>query len=230
MTCHDRRPDIGAYVVGALEPAERARLEEHLAGCPQCRDELADLAGLPGLLGHLTASEVELGPPSPSAGALDRMLAAFADRRRAERRRRVLAAVAAVVVLVGGASAAGALLGRGSSPAPAAKAVATATATDPRTHVAATAWLRPTTWGTAVQLRLSGVPSDAHCKLVAVAKDGHTEQAGSWEATYTGTADVTGAVSVSPADLVRLDVVTFAGDRLVSVPVSHGAGGNATTG
>ncbi len=38
---HDRRSDeIAAYLLGALEPAEAAELERHLAGCEECRTEL----------------------------------------------------------------------------------------------------------------------------------------------------------------------------------------------
>jgi anti-sigma factor RsiW len=41
---HDRcQDDIGAYLLSALEPAEQAEFERHLAGCPECRAELEDL-------------------------------------------------------------------------------------------------------------------------------------------------------------------------------------------
>ncbi|MCK9896208.1 anti-sigma factor [Frankia sp. AgB32] len=49
---------LGAYVLGALDPAERSELEIHLAGCAVCRAELASLAGLPGLLSRLRLSDV----------------------------------------------------------------------------------------------------------------------------------------------------------------------------
>ena len=35
--------DAGAFVLGALEPAEHAAFEQHLAGCPECRDEVEQL-------------------------------------------------------------------------------------------------------------------------------------------------------------------------------------------
>jgi anti-sigma-K factor RskA len=41
---HDwRRDDIAAYLLGALEPGEAAELERHLAGCPECEQELQRL-------------------------------------------------------------------------------------------------------------------------------------------------------------------------------------------
>jgi hypothetical protein len=45
--------EIGVYVLGALAPAERAAFERHMAECAVCREEVAELAVLPGLLGRL---------------------------------------------------------------------------------------------------------------------------------------------------------------------------------
>jgi hypothetical protein len=59
--CAAVRISLGVYVLGALEPGERAVTEAHLAGCPACRDELVLLAGLPGLLGRLSLAEVTGG-------------------------------------------------------------------------------------------------------------------------------------------------------------------------
>jgi anti-sigma factor RsiW len=215
MNCSQTRLSLGAYVLGALDPAERCAVQTHLDGCPVCRDELAEFAGLPGLLSHLTADEVEAGAPAASSALLDRLLAAVAAERRRTVRARWLTAVAAAVVLGVGALAGVTLTGGGGQ-----RPVAVASATDPHTHVAATVWLRPKQWGTEVSLRLRGVAADERCSLVAVASDGHRESAGSWQASYSGNADVTGAVSVAPAQLTRLDVVTFAGRTLVSVPVA----------
>jgi anti-sigma factor RsiW len=41
---HDQlQDDVGAYLLGALDPAEQAAFERHLAGCPECRSELEEL-------------------------------------------------------------------------------------------------------------------------------------------------------------------------------------------
>jgi len=41
---HDRfQDDIGAYLLSALEPAEQAAFEGHLATCPECRAEVEEL-------------------------------------------------------------------------------------------------------------------------------------------------------------------------------------------
>jgi hypothetical protein len=48
--CADIRVQLGIYVFGAITPPDRATVVRHLATCPNCRDELVGLAGLPGLL------------------------------------------------------------------------------------------------------------------------------------------------------------------------------------
>lgn len=52
MRC-DYAHDDGAYVLGALSPTERSSYERHLATCPACREAVAEIAVLPGLLGRL---------------------------------------------------------------------------------------------------------------------------------------------------------------------------------
>lgn len=218
--CPGMRVSLGAYVLGALDPAERSALEAHLASCPACRDELADLAGLPGLLGRLAPEEAAAGMPRPGPAVLDRSLAELRRRRRLDRRRRrLLAAFAAALFAVVGAGIALAI--DTTSPPPAATATGpTLTATDPATgvHAAVTAATRP--WGTALGLHLQGVQPGQHCQLVAVGRDGRTEVAGSWQATYTGQADITGATAIALGDLASLRVVTTDRILLVAVPVS----------
>ena len=46
-------------MLGALAPAERADYERHLAGCAACRESVAELAVLPGLLGRLDPAGLE---------------------------------------------------------------------------------------------------------------------------------------------------------------------------
>lgn len=58
MRC-ERLPDSGPYVLGALSPSEREDYERHLAGCAECRQEVADLAELPMLLGRLDLSTAQ---------------------------------------------------------------------------------------------------------------------------------------------------------------------------
>jgi anti-sigma factor RsiW len=48
--CTDICAQLGIYLFGAITPADRVTVVRHLATCPPCRDELAGLAALPGLL------------------------------------------------------------------------------------------------------------------------------------------------------------------------------------
>ncbi len=38
--CQERRDDLAAYSLGALDPGQAAELERHLAGCPACAERL----------------------------------------------------------------------------------------------------------------------------------------------------------------------------------------------
>ena len=57
--CRQIRQALGVYVLGAIDPAERAQVDEHLATCPECREELASLAGLPAMLRKVPVVEAE---------------------------------------------------------------------------------------------------------------------------------------------------------------------------
>jgi len=66
MSC-PRETDLGVYVLGSLDGAERSAVEAHLAECASCRARQRELAPLPGLLGRLTAEQVEaLSAPPPA--------------------------------------------------------------------------------------------------------------------------------------------------------------------
>ena len=55
--CAQVRIALGVYVLGAIDPAERALVDAHLATCEACQAELADLADLPALLAMIPAEE-----------------------------------------------------------------------------------------------------------------------------------------------------------------------------
>lgn len=147
MDCAETRLSLGVYVLGAIDPAERAQVDAHLAGCRDCRDELAGLAGLPALLSRVGAEEAFAlaqsdGPPAPGQpgsgqdagggllpgpeGAPPReLLATVIDLTSARRRRRRLrdAAVGVAAALVIAAGVFGGLrLGSSAPQAPQASA------------------------------------------------------------------------------------------------------------
>ncbi len=57
MTTCDQVMESGAYVLGILDPDERAAYERHLQTCAICQREVADFAGLPNLLAQLDPDE-----------------------------------------------------------------------------------------------------------------------------------------------------------------------------
>jgi len=206
------RLSLGAYILGALDPAERAAVDTHLSECAACRDELAGLASMPGLLSRVSLEDVLEPDPSPSPGAADRLIARFRAARRT-RRRRLGAAAGAVAVA---AVAAGAIvLGtQGSTVTPPGES-APISATSARTGVSASFRARPAAWGTAVRVHLRGVRPHTRCRLIVYSRDGRREVAGTWRASYEGIADVQTATAIPRSRLAAFEVATAGGERLV---------------
>jgi Putative zinc-finger len=203
------RLSLGAYVLGALDPVERAAVDGHLSRCRACRDELADLAAMPGLLSRVRVEDVLEPAPSPSPAAAERLIGRLRVARRARRRRLGAAAGAlALAAIAAGAIVLGTQASGGSN-------VASVSATSARTGVTASFGLRPAAWGTAVRVRLRGVPPNTRCKLIAYSRGGRREVAGTWRATYDGTADVQAATAIPRGQLASLEVATAGGRRLV---------------
>ncbi|EGD40930.1 anti-sigma-K factor RskA (Regulator of sigK) [Nocardioidaceae bacterium Broad-1] len=116
MTAHDIHALSGAYAVDALDDIERARFEEHLAVCADCRDEVASLRDSAWTLGSLTdtapppelrdrllAGIKEIRPLPPETPAIHEDAAVPAEASSGGRRFgwRTFAAAAAVLAVVG---------------------------------------------------------------------------------------------------------------------------------
>lgn len=217
-TCSDVRVSLGAYVLGALEPTERHEVDRHVDQCPACRDDLAEIAGLPGLLAHVHVDDIVGDDPEAPPELLDRLLAAASTERRRTRRWRLAAATAAVVVgCIGGAVVVQALDDGGTDqPAPATGQVFRAS--DAASGVDAKVTATPTGWGTALRIQLSGVPRGERCSLVVVAAGGERESVAKWKVDYEGGVDVDGSTDLTLPEVVAFDVVTKDGRRLVRIP------------
>lgn len=121
--CTEARLSLGVYVLGAIDPAERSLVDAHLLTCQECRDELADLAGLPALLARVNPDEISRICPDDTVGGTvggrvppavravseepppDELIGTVLDLAQARRRRgrwRIGAAAAAVAVIAGG--------------------------------------------------------------------------------------------------------------------------------
>jgi predicted anti-sigma-YlaC factor YlaD len=200
-SCREIRHSLGVYVLGAIEPGDRAQVDEHLATCADCREELASLAGLPALLRRVPTAEAErlavadqadsATDETPPDHLLPALLARTTQARRV-RRWRELAAAAAVAVLALGAGAAGAsLLGSG----PAAPSVAhrqashtwhTVSAVDGRTGAILTVKYASVHWGTMMIAQVSGIPAGTVCQFQVTDTQGHHVVVGGWRVEYQG--------------------------------------------
>ena len=72
LTCDEVRELAAPFVLGALEPDEAAAVREHLAGCPEAHEEIAELGGV---LPAIAASVPVVEPPD---GLKARIMAAAA--------------------------------------------------------------------------------------------------------------------------------------------------------
>lgn len=227
--CREIRQSLGVYVLGAAGPAERSRVDAHLADCPQCRGELADLAGLPALLRRVPVSEArrlaagdgEQLPAPPPDELLQSLLARVAGARRKKRGRAVAAVAAAAVLALGiGAAGAAALSGGPPPAAPAAArtAAGTVSGTAPGSPVHLTVKYWRMTWGTSMSVQVKGVPDGTVCQFRVTDAAGHTAVVGGWRVSY---ADEGAWYPLSTAMSVRSMrgfQVTSNGKVLVSVP------------
>lgn len=217
MSCA-RRFDVGVYLLGALDPGERASFERHLRTCEECGRELRHLGGLPGLLSRVPepGAGTDEGPAPAPGGLLDR---ALARARRARRRRMLAAAAAAVLVLAGGV-----LLGRAlpspatAVPAPPLRTVELRSVLDAPVHAEAGLAAKP--WGTAISLRCrTSAPSAAPPPgaqrpvyvLLVRGPDGSLQQVAWWSPPPGADVEVQAATNLPPAAVAGLQVRTGTG-------------------
>lgn len=225
--CREVRQLLGVYVVGAIEPAERSLVDDHLTRCQSCRDELAGLAGLPAMLSrvpvtdveHLTGPEAELPwndelPPE----LLDSLLARVAVRRRRRLWKGAVGIAAAAAVFAGSAAAAVELAQPATQTAPAAELVR---ASNPATGVAAAVNYTKTPWGsTAMRVQVSGITPGTTCQFWVVGSDG-TAFAGQWtvQNSYGDLAWYPASTAAAPSS-VRSFQITAGGKLLVTIPAT----------
>jgi hypothetical protein len=199
MDCSEARLSLGVYVLGAIDPAERAMVDSHLADCRECRDELASLEGLPALLARVSAEEaaaLATGDPQPTreeaAEAPGQLVAKVLDLRAARRRRRrwteLVIGVAAAIVI-----AAGVFGGLRLTAAPAAAPPAASgqtynhgpygpwqTASGNSDDMTAVVDYRTMTWGTQLEAKVTGIPAGTTCQIWAIGPGKTRVLAGSW--------------------------------------------------
>ncbi len=223
--CREWRESLGAFALGQLPASERAGLEAHLEGCPDCAAEVQSLRGVAALLPH--ADPERFGPaPQPSADLGQRILAGFdADREIVKQRRRrrrfgfafggglAVAATAAVLLALvilpagGGESAAQHI---------------EFTSVPPGVDIGAT--LEPHGYGTEIRMYVSGVRSGTLCRVFLTGPGGVEYSAGSFRYRWGEDSE---AMLSSALDLSRTQAIgVHAGGRTFTAPVEHGMAPN----
>jgi anti-sigma factor RsiW len=202
VTCPDVATDLGAYVLGALEPGEARRVEEHVARCPACAAELAEFAALPGLLQRVDPADLSPVAVTPSPELFARMSAAAAPPSRFRVRAVALAAAALLAVL-----GIGVTVWATGSP----DQTVTATAGAVRATITVTEVDR----GSALDVTVAGMRPFETCSMVAVGRDGARHPAGTWPASPAGDGTWRGWADVDRDQLAAVVLVGDGGRELV---------------
>jgi hypothetical protein len=203
VTCPVTASALGAYVLGALEPDERRRFEEHLEHCAFCTAELAEFATIPSLLDQVRPEDLEPVAVTPSAGLFERVSAAARATQPRRRPRWLLAAAAALVLLAGAAGAVVWATNQGSD-------TVTASSGPVQVTLAATG----ADDGTAFDVTVAGLHPGEICRIVAVDEDGKHYPAGEWNVSEEGGGQWDSWADVPRDDLSEV-VIYGDGDREV---------------
>jgi len=216
----------GAYVLGALSPADRLEFERHLRSCDDCAAAVRDLAGLPGLLGRVDESAVaepapdDVLPPLP-----DTLLPRLRREIRSRTRRRLVgtgmiaASAAAAVVL-----AFPVVDGLRGSPTPSTPSVAAAAR--PMTvlrggPMRASLALESVAWGTRLHLRCTYAPTAYPGRragtytLLLHTTGGAVERVGTWRPVAGQAMRLSAATAVSRRQIASVEVRTAQGQPVL---------------
>jgi hypothetical protein len=221
VACAQLRLELGAYLLGAIEPGQRAVVDHHLVTCPACRTELSDLAGLPSLLRRVPADVVLRLLTQQAVPAVPVPLPALARRMTAVRRRgQMIAAAAALATGVAAVAGVQGLHAAENRPAPAAVVAGAVTvqATNPVTGARAAVRYAARPWGTELEVNLTGVAPGTRCQLLVAGPAGQLVVAGGWYVTASGPAMwYPAAVPLTASRVHSFDIVS-GGKTVVTIP------------
>lgn len=228
--------DLAGYLTKSLDADQEHLVEEHLAGCAECRAEVESLQEWTMALEAVPEAMLLDGPPEGGDLLLQRTLRQIRNESAGHRHRRTALVSAAAAVVVAAAIASGVVVGRGTAepqtptalPTPAQveqttiPGTKTATAVDAGTGARITVAVAPAPGWVRIKAAVAGIPAGERCRLEVVAKNGAVVLAGSWVVSEKGAGEGTtldGSALVAPADVASIRVVTEAGKQYTSVAV-----------
>ena len=209
MTCDS----AAAYVLGALPASERPAFEEHLTECLDCRQAVADLAGIPGLLARVSPDDLADSVPVPDT----LVPSLLREVRRSGRRRRIVVAslsAAAVVLAVAGTAF---VVGQSDDDPDAGPSMTAMTAVVD-SPVTASAALVAHPWGTEIDMECRYSDDTEWSRpydLVAIDDEGESYNLATWIVGPGRTASVSGSVPVQPDHIDRLEIRLTSGPALL---------------
>lgn len=197
--------DDGAYVLGALTPAETVAFEQHLRTCVECALRVREIQGVPDVLASISPEEVSGPADHPPDTLLPGLLRRAAQRRRRQRwlvgglAAAVAACLIALVVAVWPSSSAP----EPNTPSRPFAAVAVS-------PVRASATLTGKPWGTAIDLHCHYISASIErtwrYSLVVYGKDGRPENLGSWALPPDKDIDFAAGTWLPANQIGRLDI------------------------
>lgn len=212
--CREWRESLGAFALGQLPDDERAALEAHLEGCPECRAERESLTGVAQLLPLADPEHFDTAPAPPPFLA-DQVVATIrAERRKARGRRlRLGLAFSGATAAVAAAALAIFVLPGGSGGTPEQRVAFESL--PPGLHIAAT--MEPHAYGTEIHMYVKGAPSGTLCRVFVRGPHGVQQSAGSFRYRWGNDSD---AVLSAALDLSRTRALGVrVGNRTFVAPV-----------
>lgn len=225
-----------AYVLGSLSPAERLQFETHLEGCERCQVSVAELSGLPGLLGKLDSARAfellkqtddapanDIAPISPVPADLVARIEHRAAVRRS-RRNRVLIGLSAAAVVAGAVAIPVSIT---SAPHPTLSVALSKVVSSP---LSADVKLTSVGWGTKVEMSChyrdidSGAPESTRWDyaLWVVQKNGTASELSSWSAANYSTVNLSAGTSVPVSQIAEVQVRSLRdGSVLLQSDLNH---------
>ncbi len=236
MDCSEARLSLGVYVLGAIDPLERAQVDAHLSSCHDCRDELAGLAGLPALLARVGTEEAIAlaagdGPPAweeaeqPPRELVASVIDLTAARRRRRRWRDAALGVAAALIIAAGVFSGLRISASPAQPSGSSGPYGTAigpweTVTGQSQGMSVTVKYQPMGWGTQLAAKVNGIPLGTTCQMWVIGPGNSRVLAGSWVTDRSeGSVWYPASAAVNANDVQEF-VITVGTTRSITVDAS----------